>query len=48
MSKAVPIETSEKKQASYTPASQNAMVEESISRDGTFEIDSEEDEEFAC
>ena len=48
MSKAVPIETSEKNQASYTPASQNAMVEESISRDITFEIDSEEDEEFAC
>jgi hypothetical protein len=41
MSKAVPIETSEKNQASFTPAAQNIMVEEPVSQDITFEIDSD-------
>jgi hypothetical protein len=41
MSKAVPIETSEKNQASFTPAAQNVMVEEPVSQDITFEIDSD-------
>jgi hypothetical protein len=41
MSKAVPIETSEKNQASSTPAAQNIMVEEHVSQDITFEINSD-------
>lgn len=48
MTKAVPIEAFEKTQASYTPGVQNALVDESISQDQTFEIDSEDDEEFEC
>lgn len=48
ITKAVPVGDFETAQASYTPAIENSVVAESVSHYETFEIDSEEDDEFAC